>query len=73
MNSLSIRAFSFSTWLFTYQIKSFLISFKTTGEILFVSLEGVLGRTAQKMKFSIKDFFSIFDQIAGNCGFGHIY
>ena len=29
--------------------------------------------TAQKMKFSIKDFFSKCDQIAGNCGFGHIY
>ena len=39
--------------------------------------------TAQKMKFSIKDFFIKCDQIrrkpwlyeifAGNCGFGHIY
>ena len=29
--------------------------------------------TAQKMKFSIKDFFSKCDQTAGNCGFGHIY
>ena len=27
--------------------------------------------TAQKMKFSIKDFFSKCDQI--HCGFGHIY
>ena len=25
------------------------------------------------MKFSIKDFSSQSDQIAGNCGFGHIY
>ena len=29
--------------------------------------------TAQKLKFSIKDFFSKWDQIQGNCGFGHIY
>ena len=29
--------------------------------------------TAQKMKFSIKDFFSKFDQTAVFCGFGHIY
>ena len=29
--------------------------------------------TAQKMKFSIKDFFSKHDQIRGNCGFDHIY
>ena len=29
--------------------------------------------TSQRMKFSIKDFFSKSDQIAGNCGFGHIY
>ena len=29
--------------------------------------------TAQKMKFSIKDFFSKFDQSAVFCGFGHIY
>ena len=30
--------------------------------------------TAQKMKFSIKDFFSKFFSIfARNCGFGHIY
>ena len=29
--------------------------------------------TAQKMKFSITDFFSKFDQIRRNCGFGHIY
>ena len=29
--------------------------------------------TAQKMKFSIKDFVSKCDQIAGNCGFGHNY
>ena len=28
--------------------------------------------TEQKMKFSIKDFFSKCDQFAGNCGFGHI-
>ena len=29
--------------------------------------------TGQKMKFSIKDFFSKCDQMrAGNCGFGHI-
>ena len=28
---------------------------------------------AQKMKFSIKDFFSKRDQSAWNCGFGHIY
>ena len=28
--------------------------------------------TAQKMKFSIKDFFSKCDQIC-SCGFGHIY
>ena len=27
---------------------------------------------AQKMKFSIKDFLSKCDQIARNCGFGHI-
>ena len=37
--------------------------------------EGTLGvtHTAWKMKFSIKDFFSKCDQIAGNCRFGHIY
>ena len=29
--------------------------------------------TAQKMKFSIKNFFSKSDQTAGICGFGHIY
>ena len=29
--------------------------------------------TAQRMKYSIKDFFSKCDPIAGNCGFGHIY
>ena len=29
--------------------------------------------TPQKMKFSIKDFFSKYDQIAVSCGFGHIY
>ena len=29
--------------------------------------------TAQKMKFSIKDFFSKCDKSAGNGGFGHIY
>ena len=29
--------------------------------------------TAQKMKFSIKDFFSKCDQIRRNCGLGHIY
>ena len=31
--------------------------------------------TAQKMKFSIKEFFSKWYQIrsAENCGFGHIY
>ena len=29
--------------------------------------------TAQKMKFSIKDFFSIYDQIRRKRGFGHIY
>ena len=29
--------------------------------------------TAQKMKLSIKDFFSKCNEIAGNCGFGHIY
>ena len=29
--------------------------------------------TAQKMKFSIKDFFIKYDQIRRNCGFGHIY
>ena len=28
--------------------------------------------TAQKMKFSIKDYFSKCDQPAGNCGLGHI-
>ena len=28
--------------------------------------------TTQKMKFSIKDFFSKCDQTA-DCGFGHIY
>ena len=33
----------------------------------------VLTCTAQKMKFSIKGFFSKCDQSAGNCGFGHIY
>ena len=29
--------------------------------------------TAQKMKFSFKDFFSKCEQIRGTCGFGHIY
>ena len=29
--------------------------------------------TAQKMKFSSKDFFSKCDQILSNCRFGHIY
>ena len=29
--------------------------------------------TAQKMKFSIKDFFSKGDQILISCKFGHIY
>ena len=38
-----MRAFRFSTSLFTCRIKSFLISFKTISEILFVSLVGVLG------------------------------
>ena len=34
----------------------------------------MLGLIAQKMKFSVEDFFSKCDQIfAGNCGFGHIY
>ena len=28
---------------------------------------------AQKLEFSIKDFFSKCDQIRRNCGFGHIY
>ena len=28
--------------------------------------------TAQKMKFSIKDFFSKYDQTAVSCGFGYI-
>ena len=27
----------------------------------------------QKMKFSIKDIFSKYDQICRNCEFGHIY
>ena len=30
------------------------------------------GETAQKLKFSMKDFLSKCDQI-GNSGFGHIY
>ena len=30
-------------------------------------------RSAQKMKSSMKDFFSKYDQIRKNCGFGHIY
>ena len=29
--------------------------------------------TAQKMKFSIKDFFSKLTKSKGNSGFGHIY
>ena len=29
--------------------------------------------TVEKMKFSIKDFFSNVTKSAGNCGFGHIY
>ena len=29
--------------------------------------------TAEKVKFSIKDFFSKCDQTAVSCGFGHIY
>ena len=29
--------------------------------------------TAEKMKFSIKDFFNNVTKSAGNCGFGHIY
>ena len=28
---------------------------------------------AQKVKFSIKDFFNKCDQIVVSCGFGHIY
>ena len=33
----------------------------------------ILFHTAQKMKFSIKDLFSKFDQSTGNCRPGHIY
>ena len=29
--------------------------------------------TAQKMKYSINDFFGECDQIRKKCGFGHIY
>ena len=32
-----------------------------------------LTNTTQNMTFSIKDLFNKCDQIAGNCGFGHIY
>ena len=41
------------------------------GEILWKRT--VSADTAQKMKFSIKDFFSKCDQIHRKCGFGHIY
>ena len=40
-------------------------------EIEFVNLTSP--PTAQKMKFTIKDFLSKYEQTAGNCGFGHIY
>ena len=43
VNSLSMRAFRFSTSMFTCPIKSFLISFKTISEILFVFLVDVFG------------------------------
>ena len=39
-----------------------------------ISGSGLQGSTLhKKMKFSIKDYFSKCDQIAVNCGFGHIY
>ena len=31
------------------------------------------GTTAQKKKFSVKDFFSKCGQTAISCGFGHVY
>ena len=38
------------------------------------TVAGHIRKTAQKMKFSIKDFFSKCDQIRSFlCGFGHIY
>ena len=36
-------------------------------------IKNLVKYTTQRMKFSIKDFFSKCDQTAGNCGFGHIY
>ena len=41
--------------------------------IVTVSLFSIEGDTAQKMKFSIKDFYSKCNQIRSNCGFCHIY
>ena len=43
--------------------------------IRYIKWTGFISRTtAQKMKFSIKDFFSVnVTKSAGNCGFGHIY
>ena len=35
--------------------------------------KSILTNTAQKLIFSITDFFSKCDQIAVSCGFGHIY
>ena len=45
--------------------------FSNTGGT-FLQLLFMIG-TAQKMKFSIKDFFSKCNQSTWNCGFGHIY
>ena len=38
-----------------------------------VQRQTMQSNTAQKMKFSIKDFFSKCDQIRRKCGLGHIY
>ena len=48
---------------------------KITGEQLSRSLflKKLQTYTAQKMKFSIKDFYSKCDQIHSSCGFGHIF
>ena len=52
---------------------SLMINYKyfRSNEIEFVNLTSP--PTAQKMKFTIKDSLSKYEQTAGNCGFGHIY
>ena len=54
-------------------VVSYLITLDHTRRQIEFAYQMNMFDTAQKKKFSVKDFFGLCERIARNCGFVHIY